>query len=505
MALNASLRRKGTMSDNHPLDTPEILSLIAAVLPRTDLANACAVAKSWFRPFASQLWRSIQPLDFEKRAFVRALPRYQGLVRELVCPLICPVLSRLLHFRSLTAFSPPKVQKDSAEALLSVIQNQRASLEQLNLQLDDVPNLPDMALQAVSTLSRLRSLFLTGYCFDPIGIEFILDHIPTLQELHVVQESGANLSNLKFQPKFLRQWAKERGKKKASYRLRSFGFETLECSFYPLISIVESSADLEQLVIKDWKCSLNVQLVRVGCQELAHTLRQSCPRLKDLQLGCRWIQIQEFCYLLGLERSMSELAQLATANPIPRMALQNRWLALRSLHVFSDHHGDNVGINGGEILNAVLRGRDTLAKTLEELVINHTVLDEQDLTGMVVDLLCQFKKLRIFKGGAAMVRVRHLFLLDPFQRQPAHLLEDGSRGLGLKPWACQDLEFLQVNFVDPYDGWFPLLLDRLFSDKYTFETILDTFAGQYPVYLAIKCHLRTFSNLDQTGIRFSRL
>ncbi|KAI7829707.1 hypothetical protein BC939DRAFT_499834 [Gamsiella multidivaricata] len=166
-------------------DIPEICLLIAKHLSKNDLASACRVRRSWFAPFASELWRSIDPDQWTNHTFRSAFPRYSAFIRELRCGSLVPLDVLGLHCTQLTLLHVPGLL--SYPVLERALQS-NPRIEELRLRAvvtkEDVQGIVEIFRTMVG-MKMLKTLSFTHFKMPSEALEYLLDHLSGLQSLEI--------------------------------------------------------------------------------------------------------------------------------------------------------------------------------------------------------------------------------------------------------------------------------------------------------------------------------
>ncbi|KAG0294630.1 hypothetical protein BGZ97_005037 [Linnemannia gamsii] len=168
----------------------EVLIHVSEYLNPADLANACCVARAWFIPFASQLWRAIQRDQFSQEALIEALPRYSIFVRELHCSRFArldrvgPECTRLCIIEA-PVLGPAQGRQDGWAI---EILERNPDLEEVSVWF---PNRVEATRQLmrfigiVVRMKKLKRLRIDGFMAPDGALEYLLEMLPGLEELTI--------------------------------------------------------------------------------------------------------------------------------------------------------------------------------------------------------------------------------------------------------------------------------------------------------------------------------
>ncbi|KAI1321083.1 hypothetical protein EDD11_008664 [Mortierella claussenii] len=293
------MARPGTNVGNI-IEIPEVAWLIGSYLAPADLAFACRVRSTWFVPFASQLWRSIQVDQWTHDAFRRALPRYSHYIRELNCSVYEDLSALPQSCTELRVFRAPSINNRNVKDALSILRH-CSNLEDLYLPLTRMKTCISVELiQTIADLKRLKSLSLRELTTTPDGMDFLLEKLPQLQHLSLHDyreykdiENGEDQGAEELVPgdsgcqdaKKPVSWPlRQEGLLASNLQLQSLHIDGYQRSFESILGITRISPLLESLSLSD---STNYILDFRRSVELGRFVQQlprHCPRLTNLTI-----------------------------------------------------------------------------------------------------------------------------------------------------------------------------------------------------------------------------
>ncbi|GJJ78487.1 hypothetical protein EMPS_10846 [Entomortierella parvispora] len=518
------------------LEIPELLALIARHLEKPDLAAACRVNKSWFVPFAEQLWRSLQFQDISESGgkLLQSLPRYAIYVYTICFPSYCDLSQLILtpdlsHLTSLTFFEVPY----ESQAVIQDILRQNPLLDYLTIELGiDIPEEKEAkARDMVKTMLRLKRLEtlsfrnnwvtsklleslvwglpkLSYFCFQTIEFR---PHIEEKLEAEGVPDEddedyleADELVAFQLQRPLLLEMVKM----KSPGRL-----------FGSMVKILQSSPLLTRL---EWSESEeHNDLFDADLRFLTQAVHKSCPKLEDVDLGCEWMRSGDFYHLFSLWDPLVDNIQLS-------------WLPLTSIFIIMSCLEDV------DILEVVWEGRDILQHTLKSLILFSRVAWGRRRSGPItISILETFQNLqcldlpgttvdaKLFYYRVSIPRLLDSRSVDQTQEyvvsdnvgnggysaddndcNGSHYDDDdddddgdgdGPHGsLQIRTWACDAMYRLGLEIQGVGPSWCPPEL----LDKQNSKGCLAS-ESRYPLFDPLKAYLDSFSKLDQSKIRYS--
>ncbi|KAG0253905.1 hypothetical protein BG011_006089, partial [Mortierella polycephala] len=440
------------------LQPTEILLHIARYLAPADLATACRVCRSWFIPFAGELWRSIHPDQWTHGALAVALPRYSVFIQQLRCSRFV-VLDQLgPECRQLNLFMAPDITLENVD-LIKAILERNPGLEDLELIFE--MRKPDIAkmnevLEIVSGMSRLKRLLLDGLMATPEWIEQqLLGRMPQLQALVLyLYANTADPSRRTLEQHEYGQQPQQTSPKEQPLVMSPLRSLSIECSVDTLSilrQITRLTPELELLSLAEICYNDQPLLMSPELAQLAQDLPLQCPRLDQLHL---------------VHNSMDK----AGLTCLLRSGFPN-------LRVF-------YGIPVTPLLSIVL---DTLVQTpayqftLEEVEITKPLLmceSAASSSTVILQMLRTFPRLRKVSLNRCVIDAEEMVYgaghghghghghgNEDVQDDAVTVAVAGSEGssnnnnnadIQYPPnWVCHDLEVLEVTIKGPTAGWVP--------------------------------------------------
>ncbi|KAF9940980.1 hypothetical protein BGZ67_006218 [Mortierella alpina] len=398
---------------NDILTIPEVLILIAGHLPPADLASACRTCRSWFVPFAGQLWRSIEPDQWTHGALTRALPRYSTFIRELRCSRFTSLEALGSECTHLTLLRAPELTPDNLD-LLHVVVNRNQDIEDLCLTFEQKMPVPVELLRAMASLRKLRRLSINApWIASQTHIRHLLEHLPELESLRV--ESWA-MPSLRDTETALENPPQKPDKSPKQHQLQSLSvagnvhMESILRDFafhFPRLKALTLEGDFENLFSGDAEAT----------RRLPQEISTRCPLLTDLG----------FMNTVCLEPQ--DLRTLLSSVP-----------GLRRLSVCGN-------LSEERVIHILLLTRAQEPKILDH--VEHIELRchshiPHRLEAAILQTLSDFPELKRLSLPAATIDADILAKsIQDLQLQP---------GLGDK-WVCKNLEELSLRITGSHQDW----------------------------------------------------
>ncbi|KAF9208178.1 hypothetical protein BGZ49_009575 [Haplosporangium sp. Z 27] len=465
--------------NNNIFELTEIAQQIASNLAPADLFNACRVCRTWFVPFASELWRCIKADQWIHGALSKALPRYSLYVRELHCSLYTPLEDLGEDCKMLTLFRAPELAPNNIQVIASILER-NPDIEELWL-ISGMPwariGLTMVLVQILSKMKKLKKLILHDFKVTTGTLSYLLRKLPQLKSLDVegyeernVSEYDATFSFDLFSPD---QQLQHPGPNEPS-QLQSLHMNGYQDSFESILKIARISPLLESLSLSDTsRYSIDLSILE-SMTPFCKQLSESCPCLNQLKLNQSSI-------------SMDGLSCLLSAFP--------------KLKKFDVEGLDMVDT----FLLRLILDHPEYSDTLEEIRIAPEGFFFR--APEALQILREFSKLR------------KLDLSDCVIAAEAMVSDAGMEGLmdgGFceKYFKCQDLELLVVSILGPTNNWAPpsVLWNR--HDSETENDYDEEEEGEeegekedcrwkgYQLYSLVSKQLDSLPKLDWTRVRF---
>ncbi|KAF9584493.1 hypothetical protein BGW38_006249 [Lunasporangiospora selenospora] len=180
------------------LQMPEILLHIARFLPPSDQAQCSRVCRRWFAPFASELWRFIQPDQFTHEALVEALPRYSSFIRQLRCGTYDSLQRLSSDCTQLTVLVAPGIYQGNIKSISAILER-NPGLEELEIRNQGGLHLGDrldfLLLIASKLASSLKSLDIRNFRMPHGVLAHILESLLQLESLGLESWSEYTLTS----------------------------------------------------------------------------------------------------------------------------------------------------------------------------------------------------------------------------------------------------------------------------------------------------------------------
>ncbi|KAF9958588.1 hypothetical protein BGZ72_000167 [Mortierella alpina] len=412
---------------NDILAIPEVLILIAGHLPPADLASACRTCRSWFVPFAGQLWRSIEPDQWTHGALTIALPRYSTFIRELRCSRFTRLEALGPECTHLALLRAPEVTPDNLDLLQAVlVRNQ--NIEDLWLTFDSKMPVPVELFGAIAGLKKLRRLSIDAlWVTSHDHVQHLLEHLPVLEFLHV--ESWA-MPSLRETEAAVENRPRKSYDSPRAHQLQSLsvaGYLLMESIMrdlafhFPRLRTLSLEGDCEDLYSGDTEAPLS----------LSQELSTRCPLLTDLSFK------NTVC--LGVHDLLTLLRS------VPR---------LRRLSMFG------INLSELEILHMLLHAQASEPRIwdfIEHIELRCHGHGPHRLEAAILQILYNFPALKRLSLPTATIDVDILAMcIQGHRPQPG--IEGG--------WVCENLEELDLRITGPSKGWLrPRCIERLINEE----------------------------------------
>ncbi|KAF9117711.1 hypothetical protein BGW39_001863 [Mortierella sp. 14UC] len=457
----------------------EVLIQVAEYLNPADLATACCVNRTWFIPFASQLWRSLHKDQFSQEALLRALPRYSGFVRELRCSRFGQLSQLGPECTRLCVIEVPVLALGHKNGCALEILERNPDLEEISVFFPSLFEASQQLMRFIGIvvgMKKLRKLIINGFMAPDRALEYLLEMLPGLEELSI--ELWQNTPDAVLDPDFV-AWREQKEvagmSKTDDHRneatlgaltagvatstlqspvtistsktlsssprpLRKLSLVDLEFSFEAFLKLVRDYPLLESIVLEG---SNQFNLFRPVETPIfipfCEQLRVLCPRLDQLSLKSVDIDNE------GLELFLTAFPRLK------RFALAN------------------TPLNDCDVLRILLNHQD-YAETLEEIELTQDSATRPS-DAETLEVLRRFHRLRRLHVTYGKVQAEALVQLlngsndeqlEHPQQHPSMTNYDGDQGgqvaLGHGHAAGQPgqfLEKLEVTIVGASRGWAP--------------------------------------------------
>ncbi|KAG0050344.1 hypothetical protein BGZ83_004888 [Gryganskiella cystojenkinii] len=470
----------------HALDLPEVLSLIASHLLKSDLTKACRVNKTWFNLFTPEIYRTILIKDFalasHRRSCLRnrtpnnqqqqqvqeedkeveeeetlpiflGLARQGSLVRVLECPYSLPeprltlFLSSSTHLDHLTTFSPPQITLKILPWILAVVDLNRPHLRTLCLQMthglnflrDQALEVTGMLIQSIQKLKNLEKLSLKNDWISPEVLkELVVKHLPSLKTLefatsNTIQSKDA-LKNTDQYKGGEDDDGNEGYREDRSLPLTSLQLLCPGRCFSTCLELLERSLHLhtlnwldsaEQNHSHDFSDTHVVRMARV-----LHGTSSSSSSFSPLLQGkkrdgppVRHLFLD--CEWLTLDDFYCLLSLSIPPNSLTRKFSSFLPSSTSSWLSLRSLWTDNIQVEDDRILATVWEGQAVLKETLEELCLYGNSWPTGPLGGtMVVNILTTFKKLKILKVERIQVDPQTFFMNGEMVKSSNDAIQD---------------------------------------------------------------------------------
>ncbi|KAF9098698.1 hypothetical protein BGX27_000749 [Mortierella sp. AM989] len=471
--------------NNNIFEIPEIASQIASRLPPADLFIASCVCRTWFIPFANELWRTIKPDQWTHGALLDALPRYSLFIRELHCSLYIPLNKLGLDCTKLTLFKAPMLDLSNTETIMSILRR-NLDIEELWLR-SSIPwehvDLTMECVRIISSLKKLKRLSLNEFKVIPGANEHLLKQLLQLEELSIEgcearQISGLSMIkniDLSTESPLNQDKSTELLEHAEPSQLRRLHMDGFQDSFESILMIARNAPLLETLSLSETsKHSIDLSFspdMSRFCQELS----EQCPRLDQLVLKESNIDIEGLVCLLSAFPKLKRFA-------VEDLGLENFQL----LRIFLDQPG--------------------YCDTLEEIHIN-TVQgnhSRQPTSDAVLGMLRGFPRLRKAVLKQCSIDAERIASSDGINMAKGVMHDDHHA------FRCLDLEVLETIIVGPNKRWAP---PSVFTWEGNFhssddedeegETSQQQPQRTYRLYDSVVRQLNTLPNLDMSKVYFS--
>ncbi|KAF9353787.1 hypothetical protein BGX26_008431 [Mortierella sp. AD094] len=445
-------------NNNNIIDIPEIAQVVASYLAPADLFIACRVSRSWFIPFASELWRSIKTDQWTHGALVDALPRYSLYIRELHCSLYNPLDKLGPDCTKLTLFRAPLLLPSNAQVVTSILRR-NPGIEELSL----ISGLPwermDLSMEymrIVSEMKKLKNLSLYDFIVGPGTLEYLLERLPQLESLGIMstreydahQTPGFDVAkefDLSMGSPIDQDQLPQHSEHQGPRQLRHLHADGYLNSFESILKIARITPLLEKLSLSDTcedSVNLNISPATIQfCQEIS-TL---CPCLDQLKLYQIQIDLQGLVYLL------------AAFPKLKRLDLEG------------------ICLQAYDILRVILQFTG-YSYTLEEIrIVDQPTYSRVPTSREILIMLRRYSKLRKVVLENCIIKAEEMVSslgdteVDDTEPYGSNLAkEEGVIGeFGKYAFRSRDLEELKVNIVGPTSKWAPpsnFAWDRLDDD-----------------------------------------
>ncbi|KAG0366250.1 hypothetical protein BC939DRAFT_447183 [Gamsiella multidivaricata] len=460
-------------------DIPEINLQIAKHLPPADLASACRVCRSWFVPFASQLWRSIQPDQWTHGALTDALPRYSVFVRQLRCSLFVNLDTLGPECTRLTLFKAPRLNHSAFPVLKRILES-NPDIEELTLISDfgmSAIQLTMETIRIVAGLAKMRKLVLMDFVAPRGALEYMMEKLPRLEALSIegwedlpplsqevdpatgaVVLSGAMEEEVSDMTEQFGRDSEQQHQQQGQRQLRYLSMDEFQDGYESVLRIVRHTPLLEHLSLTQTRASAIDLTISPQLVQLCQQLRSHCPRLDQLSLNYISVDIGGLEYLL---MAFPRMRKLAVNNVyLPQLALLS-----------------------------MLLNQDALQESLEDIRI-------ADI-GAIVDTLASSMLLALLRKFKKLKRVSlpfHIIEAEDMIRSDGEFKEE---------LTCRNLEVLEVSIIGPNKSWAPPEahaegdLDTDDEDENQEEQ-----PREYELYDAVMKRLDALPKLDKNTIRF---
>ncbi|KAF9999584.1 hypothetical protein BGZ79_006818 [Entomortierella chlamydospora] len=483
------------MNNNNIIDIPEIAQVVASYLAPADLFIACRVSRSWFIPFASELWRSIKPDQWTHGALEDALPRYSLYIRELHCPLYNSLDKLGLDCTKLTLFRAPLLNANNAQVITSILRR-NPNIEELSLISGLTREQLDISMEyvrIVSEMKKLKNLSLHHFIVRPGSLENLLQRLPQLESLSIRRYNSYQLPVSDATKEFDRSMGSsidlnqlpQHSEYQGPRQLRYFHVDGYQDSFESILKVARISPLMERLSLAEtYEYSIDLSLspaVIQFCQELSSL----CHCLDQLTL----YQIQ--------------------IDPQGLMCLLAAFPKLKRLDL------EDVSLQAYDILRAVLQS-PSYSHTLEEIrFVDHPTYFRQPTSHEILVMLRTFSKLRKVVLENCIIKAEEMVSnlgdneIEDTESHNSDLSEEEESALGefgKYGFRSRELEVLKVTIVGPTSRWAPPLnfaWDHTFNlDDDDGEEDEGEWAG-YKLYFLVMDQLTSLPNLNLKGVRFS--
>ncbi|KAF8927478.1 hypothetical protein EDD21DRAFT_364959 [Dissophora ornata] len=475
-------------------DIPEICLHIAWHLAPADLALACRVCRSWFVPFASELWRSIKPDQWTHGSMDDALPRYSTFIRELSCSTFVPLNDMGPQCTRLTLLEVSIIGLDNID-IIDKILLRNPDLEVLSLRVVSLQNDSGVIsiykrmeyVRIVAGLRKLKKLSLGSFRVLPGALRYLLEQLPGLELLTIEGWTEEASHDLWMDPKSglllpaepgaieepqvtdqqsaqqlqQLQWQEE----PLPRSLRSFHAD--DCLLETIVKVIQVSPLLESLLLSNNQSLVLSPELTQFCQQL----RVHCPRLNQFSLYQSDVDIP------GLQRLFS---------------------AYQSLKYF---RAEDISISRHNLLLFLSRCLDTHHESLEEIYLdsNPGFFEQRESSNQVLKILRSFPALKKVSLGRCTI--------DAEEMVEGCSVVDGVIHNRL-PFVCQNLELLQVTIRGPDRNWAP---PHVFADEDILSQGEDEDEDederhnhdQFALYDKVMDQLCKLPNLDTTTVSFT--
>ncbi|KAF9928182.1 hypothetical protein FBU30_002578 [Linnemannia zychae] len=462
----------------------EVLIQVAEYLKPADLAKACCVNRTWFFPFASRLWRSVQKDQFSQERLLDALPQYSGFIREL----------HGSRFSRLDKLGPGCTRLTVFEGHISGPQQIAIGILERNPDLEDIalvfPNMYEASNQIMRLISvlvkmkKLKRLSINGFWAIDKALDYLLEMLPGLEELSIelykVNPNAVPSSD------FIIWWEKKLGKESkeqkenclqddaamsalaaashsSSRQLRNISLISYEISFKALLMILQSYPLLESIVLDGMEGLESFQPSESPsylffCQQLGVL----CPRLNQLTLKDVDINSE------GLECLLSAIPRLKC------LVIYNTFLTDRdALRILLAHQ------NYIETLEVIDLTQGSMAPSAEETI-------------EVLRMFHRLRKLRVTSGA-----VKAEALIQLFQDSTSSERQSQEQSTEPSSRPGQTLERLDVTIVGPSKKWAPSVNQYDSASEYEMDQSDDHDEERvYPLYNTLKTLLQEKTLLD---------
>ncbi|KAF9981443.1 hypothetical protein BGZ65_003941 [Modicella reniformis] len=438
-------------------EIPEIVLNIAKYLSPADLAQACRVSRSWFVPFVSQLWRSIQLDQWIDGNLAPALPRYSAFVRELRCPRYIEPEVLGAQFEQLTLFRAPLLDNTNIDIFKQILR-ENPNINSLWVVFDRplfTANERDEFFESVAGMSKLRSLHFSGLGFPvyPGELAHLLNKLTWLKTL-VLEECYYSRLPRGTEPTAL---TIEQSGHLRSLSTDCFREDTLDI----ILEITQCSPQLEQLVMLEATVYRTNIMMSPRLEWFAEKLHSYCQHLDQLKFH-------------ACDLDQNGLACLLSAFP-----------KLRKFE-FTD-----CSMKHGEILAQIIQ-HESCRDSFEEISLqNSSSRMDPTCADEVFLLLRKFTKLK--KVSLTQCKLLALDFVRS-QEEFGYVL------------ASRDLQVLSITITGPNKKWAP---PEVFPEKYT--PIRDDAEDEdhdliqvpdYHLYNAVMEEFERQPKLDRSAIRF---
>ncbi|KAF9180819.1 hypothetical protein BGZ51_005892 [Haplosporangium sp. Z 767] len=516
-----------TSTRRQPMET---LLHIAQYLAPADLATACQVCRSWFIPFAGELWRSIQQDQWTHGALTVALPRYSVFIQQLRCSRYVSLDQLGPECRQLNLFKTPDITPENVDLIKAILERNQG-LEDLELMIEmnksDIAKMNEI-LGIVSGMSRLKRLLLDGLMATPEWIEQqVLGGMPQLQTL--VLDMYSNTALITDPPQWtLEQHEHGQQPQQAPTKeqplvmspLRSLSIDGSDDMLNILARITRLCPELESLSLSETRYGERSLRMSPELTQVAEGLPLQCPRLDQLHL---------------IHNSMDE----AGLTCLLRSGFPN-------LRVF---YAIRIFPQTSTILDILIH-TPAYQLTLEEVEITKPPFMDRNaasISTMVLQMLKTFPKLRKLSLKRCVIDAEEMVYgarqgdsSESVQDSAANVAASGSEGsnnndninTGIRHpsnWVCHDLEILEAIIEGPVAGWAPRgYITRKNYGKVDDDSDYDNNNGNssdengdirdaatscdergsnrrrnYDMFYRIKAQLDTLPKLDVSGVTFS--